>query len=93
MLFKISNTMIQSTYEWADKRHDFLTQIRNLNRYYADAHVLLKNIDKLVRELTILNVEYRNRVTPTIKQKEKLSEINNAIDILEKWLLVITLTE
>ena len=85
--------MIKSTYEWADKRKELYSHIVSLNGYYGDAHKLLHNIDKLVRELNILNVRFRNRLTPTISQQEKLLEINNAIDMLEKWLLVVTLTE
>lgn len=91
--FFISKGMINSVYEWTDKRRELYTHIVSLHGYYGDAHKLLKNIDKLVRELNILNVQYRNRTTLSIPQKEKMLEINNAIDILEKWLLVVTLSE
>jgi hypothetical protein len=91
--FFISNGMINSVYEWADKRKEFYNHIVSLNGYYGDAHKLLKNIDNLVRELNILNVRFRNRKTPSIAQQEKMLEINNAIDLLEKWLLVVTLTQ
>lgn len=85
--------MIQSTYEWTEKRQELYQQIKNLRGYYNDAHKMLANIDKLVRELNILNVEHRNRIKPSIAQNEKLSEINNTIDVLEKWLLVVALSE
>ena len=60
---------------------------------FTSLQIAQKNIDKLVRELNILNVQYRNREKPSIAQQEKLLEINNAIDVLEKWLLVVTLTQ
>jgi|688.fasta_scaffold1067944_2 hypothetical protein len=91
--FFISIGMLHSVYEWSDKRKELYNHIVNLNGYYGDAHKLLKNIDNLVRELNMLNVRFRNRIEPTILQKEKMSQINNAIDMLEKWLLVVTLTE
>jgi hypothetical protein len=91
--FFISSGMLTSVYEWTEKREELYRHIKNLNGYYGDAHKLLKNIDKLVRELNILNVQYRNREKPSIAQQEKLLEINNAIDVLEKWLLVVTLSQ
>jgi hypothetical protein len=58
--------------------------------YNADLHRMLSNIDKMVSELSKIEVEVR-RTRSTVLYREHLVDINNAIDRLEKLIIMATL--
>jgi len=58
--------------------------------YNSDLHRMLGNIDKMVSELSKIEVEAR-RTRSTVLYKERLDAINAAIDRLEKLVLMAKL--
>jgi hypothetical protein len=58
--------------------------------YNVDLHRMLSNIDKMVSELSKIEVEAR-RTRSTVLYREHLVDINNAIDRLEKLIIMATL--
>ena len=80
---------IQSSLDWNTVHSELRRQIGQLP-YNPDLRKMLNNISDMVSELSSREVETRRLNKPEYS-KEKVDEINKAIDHLEKLLLVAKL--
>lgn len=80
---------IETSLDWSNIRNQLRTQLDNLP-YNVDLHKMLKNIDKMVDELSKVEVEAR-RIRNTSYLSDRVKEINKSIDHLEKLLLMAAL--
>lgn len=80
---------IERALDWNKVSDDLRTQMGTIG-YNPDLRKMLANIDKMVTELSKLEVSFR-RVQKNIILDEKVAEINKAIDHLEKLILMAKL--
>ena len=80
---------IQSSLDWNSVHSELRNQIGQLP-YNPDLRRMLNNISNMVSELSSLEVEAR-RIHKPEYNKEKVDDINKAIDHLEKLLLIAKL--
>ena len=77
---------IERALDWDKVSNDLLMQLNTL-RYNADLRLMLKNINGMVTDLSKLEVSFRRTRKYSIIE-DKLSDINKAIDHLEKLILM-----
>jgi DNA-binding transcriptional regulator GbsR (MarR family) len=82
---------IESISDWPNIDAELQRQIRSVN-YNSDLYKMKRNIDAMVRELSKAEVEAR-RLKNTKYLQPKIDEINSAIDKMEKWILVLLLSQ
>ena len=82
---------IERALDWDKVSNDLLMQLNTL-RYNADLRLMLKNINGMVTDLSKLEVSFRRTRKYSIIE-DKLSDINNAIDHLEKLILMAKLMD
>ena len=80
---------INNSLDWNSEMYRLQLQIMNVG-YNRDLQKMFNNISNMVTELSKLEVEAR-RIHKEEYTKEKVDEINKAIDHLEKLLLVAKL--
>jgi transaldolase len=80
---------IQNSLEWQKINSDLSKQLSGVG-YNPDLHKMLANITKMVSELSSLEVEARRKKS-THMTREKVNNINKAINHLEKLILMATL--
>lgn len=80
---------INNSLDWASESVRLTRHILNCG-YNPDLHKIVVNIDKMVDQLSKLEVEAR-RTHKTYGVEEKIAEINSAIDRLEKFILIAKL--
>lgn len=80
---------IQSSLDWLSVWSNLHTQLDSLP-YNPDLYKMLKNIEKMIDDLSKLEVEAR-RIRNTSILQEKITRINQAIDHLEKLLIIAQL--
>lgn len=80
---------IQSSLDWLNVWSNLHTQLDSLP-YNPDLYKMLKNIEKMIDDLSKLEVEAR-RIRNTSILQEKITRINQAIDHLEKLLIIAQL--
>ena len=80
---------IQNSLDWQAAHSDLNTQLKQLS-YNPDLRRMLNNITNMVSELSQAEVETRRLNRPEYN-KEKVDDINKAIDHLEKLLLMAKL--
>lgn len=78
--------MITNSLQWEPKRIELKTQIQNLP-YNAELRTMLRNIDKLVENLSKAEVEAR-RSHRDFAKLDELKQVNESISILEKWIIM-----
>lgn len=78
--------MITNSLQWNTKRIELKTQIQNLP-YNPELRKMLQNIDILVNKLSKAEVEAR-RNHRDFSELEELQQVNDAIQILEKWIIM-----
>jgi len=77
---------IHSSLDWNDVHSDLRTQIGQVP-FNPDLRKMLNNISNMVAELSSAEVEAR-RINKLEYTHDKVVEINEAIDRLEKFLLI-----
>lgn len=77
--------------EWAKVGDDLKSSLNKL-RYNPDLYKMHKNIGALVGELSKLEVDARRTGNANIT-KEKLEQINSAIDRLDKYIVMAALMQ
>lgn len=82
---------IETALDWNDVGTKLVNHLKSIN-YNKDLWKMLKNIDKMVSELSSLEVTAR-RIHKLNYTKEKVDEINNAIDRLEKLIIIAKLID
>ncbi len=80
---------IKTSLDWANESVRLSKHIMSCG-YNPDLHKLVLNIDKMVDNLSKIEVEAR-RTHKTYLVEEKIAEINSAIDRLEKLILIAKL--
>jgi len=80
---------IERAIDWNQVSIDLSSQMTGIG-YNPDLHRMYKNIDKMVTELSKLEVTVR-RVQNFSMLDNKVNEINKAIDHLEKLVLMANL--
>ena len=80
---------IQTSLDWGEVGSELTKQLNNLY-WNHDLRRIIANIDKMVIELNKAEVEARRLHKPEYT-KQKVDEINKAIDHLEKLILIATL--
>lgn len=80
---------IQTSLDWQAVHAEFRTQLGQLP-FNPDLRRMLNNISNMVSELSSSEVETRRLNKPEYN-KEKVDNINNAINHLEKLLLIAQL--
>ena len=80
---------IETSLDWFNVSNKLRTQLDNLP-YNNDLHKMLKNIEKMVTELSKLEVEAR-RIRNTSYLIDRVNDINKSIDHLEKLILMASL--
>lgn len=80
---------IQTSLDWQAVHSELRKQIEQLS-YNPDLRRMLNNISNMVSELSQAEVETR-RINKPEYNKEKVDSINQAINHLEKLLLIATL--
>jgi hypothetical protein len=78
--------MIKSSLEWEDKRAVLKQQIQTLP-YNQQLRNMLRNIDGMITKLSNAEVNARRNRRDITKLSE-LQTVNDAIDILEKWIMM-----
>lgn len=81
--------MINSSLDWNLKKDELSRQIHDMS-YNHDLRKMLRNIDSMVRDLSIAEVEFRRR-NKDIKNSQELENVNTAIVNLEKWIMLAKL--
>ena len=82
---------IERALDWDKVSNDLLMQLNTI-RYNADLRLMLKNINGMVTDLSKLEVSFRRTRKYSIIE-DKVTEINNAIDHLEKLILMAKLMD
>lgn len=82
---------IKTLQDWAEVERELMVQIRTV-RYNSDLLKVKRNIDNMVRELSKLEVEAR-RIKNFKYLQPKIDEVNQAIDRLEKTILILLLSQ
>ena len=80
---------IQNSLDWQKINSDLSSQLSTIG-YNPDLQKMLSNITKMVSELSNLEVEARRKKSTLVTQ-EKVARINQAINHLEKLILMATL--
>ena len=80
---------IETSLDWGEVGVELTRQLNNLPFNY-DLRLLIGNIDKMIVELSKAEVEAR-RIRKPEYTKEKVDNINKAIDHLEKLILIAEL--
>lgn len=80
---------IQRALDWNQVSIDLKSQMSNIG-YNPDLSKMYQNIDKMVTELSKLEVSFR-RINKCEILEDRVSRINNAINHLEKLILVAKL--
>ena len=80
---------IERAIDWNKVSSDLSSQMNGIG-YNPDLHRMHKNIDKMVSELSKLEVNLR-RTGKFSMLDDKVADINNAINHLEKLLLMANL--
>lgn len=80
---------IETSLDWLEVGGELTRQLNRLP-FNHDLRRLIANIDKMVDDLSKLEVEAR-RTRKTVYLETKVLQINEAIDRLEKLILVATL--
>jgi hypothetical protein len=80
---------IQTSLDWEKVGTELTVQLNRLP-YNNDLRKLIHNIDIMIVDLSKAEVEAR-RIHKPEYTKDKVEEINKAIDQLEKWLLIAEL--
>ena len=79
---------IEHALDWHVVSDDLLRQLNSIN-YNPDLHKMHRNIGKMATELSKLEVTYRGKRCTLLT--DKVTEINNAIDRLEKFIIMAKL--
>lgn len=82
---------IKQATEWNEVRDKLLNQIYDLPVYNPDFFKMLHNIDHMVTQLSRLGVEHK-RNPEHWALVEQLEKINNTINLVEKYILLTTLS-
>jgi DNA-binding transcriptional regulator GbsR (MarR family) len=82
---------IKTLADWPEIERELHTQIR-LVKYNPDLLKMKRNIDAMLTELSKAEVEAR-RLKNTKYLQPRINDINIAIDKLEKWILVLLLSQ
>lgn len=82
---------IKTLADWPEVERELNTQIR-LVKYNPDLLKMKRNIDAMLTELSKAEVEAR-RLKNTKYLQPRINDINIAIDKLEKWILVLLLSQ
>ena len=82
---------IRSISDWPEVERELNTQIR-LVKFNSDLLKMKRNIDAMLTELSKAEVEAR-RLKNTKYLQPRIKDINIAIDKLEKWILVLLLSQ
>jgi hypothetical protein len=77
---------IKNSLEWETVRRDLKQQILKLP-YDTSIRQMLKNIDRMVDDLSRIEVEAR-RTKVSYYRNEKLSKVNEAIESLDKIIVI-----
>lgn len=80
---------IERAMDWNKVSDDLRSQLNSIG-YNPDLRKMLNNIDKMVTELSKLEVTFR-RTQKYSMLDDKVLQINNAIDHLEKLILMAKL--
>ena len=80
---------IQNSLDWQKINSDLSSQLAKVG-YNPDLQKMLTNITKMVSELSNLEVEAR-RSKSSLRTDVKVTDINKAINHLEKLILMATL--
>jgi hypothetical protein len=78
--------MIESSLDYNTRRDKLLIEIKSVS-YSKELRVMLQNIDEMVRELSRAEVHARRNNKP-ISELQELKRVNDAINFLEKWILM-----
>lgn len=82
---------ITSSHDWTIVEKELMSQIRTV-RYNPDLQKMKRNIDAMVRELSKSEVDAR-RLKNTKYLQPKIDAINDAINKMEKWIIVLLLAQ
>jgi hypothetical protein len=82
---------IKTLQDWNSIEQELRNQI-NLVDYNPDLHKMKRNIDTMIRELSKAEVEAR-RIKNLKYLQPKIDEVNQAINRLEKSILILLLSQ
>lgn len=80
---------IETAADWTPVKDEFRSIMKGIG-YNPDVHRIIRNIDSMVTELARLEVEAR-RTRKLHTLQEKVVKINDAIKMLEQWLMIAAL--
>lgn len=86
---------IKDPEDWKTVETMLRNMIRNMPGFYHDFYALTKNIDKMIKELSLIDIELRKRYSKIHSDKriKKLEEINAVIRIFSKYHLLASLSK
>jgi hypothetical protein len=86
---------INDPQDWQNVETMLRNMIRNMPGFYHDFYSLTKNVDKMIKELSLIDIELRKRHSKTYSEKriQKLNEINGALKIFSKMHLLASLSK
>jgi hypothetical protein len=82
---------IKTSADWLVVERELQAQIKTVN-YNPDLHKMKRNLDTMVRELNQAEVEAR-RTNGYKYLSNRITEINQAINQLEKWIFILLLAQ
>ena len=82
---------IKTSLDWPRVRTEIERELKSLN-YNSDLRRMLNAIDGMITDLSKLEVIARQTKRPD-KCAAKISEINSAINDLDGWIIIATLSE
>jgi hypothetical protein len=86
---------IKDPEDWKTVESVLRNMIRNMPGFYHDFYALTKNIDKMIKDLSLIDIQLRKGYSKSYEEKriKKLEEINATIRIFSKYHLLASLSK
>jgi len=86
---------IKNPEDWKTVESMLRNMIRNMPGFYHDFYALTKNIDRMIKDLSLIDIQLRKGYSKSYEEKriKKLEEINATIRIFSKYHLLASLSK
>jgi hypothetical protein len=84
---------IKNPEDWQHVETVLRSMVRNMPGFYHDFYALTKNVEKMIKDLCLIDIKLRRGSSKTYEEHRtrKLNEINGAIRIFSKMHLLASL--
>lgn len=86
---------IKNPDDWIAVEKMLRNSMRNMPGFYHDFYSLTKNVDKMIKDLCVIDINLKKKYSRSEEEKriKKLDEINGAIRIFSKMHLLASLAK